>query len=57
MVVATVTGGNGSECYSKNEGAVFEEGTVCHFSLLYATVMNGLEPIDHVGGWGGRIWW
>ena len=27
MVVATVTGGNGSECYSKNEGAVFEEGT------------------------------
>ena len=49
MVVATVTGGNGSECYSKNEGAVFEEGTVCHFSLLYATVMNGLEPIDHVG--------
>jgi hypothetical protein len=56
MAVATVTAGDGSECHSKNEGTMFEEDAVGHFSLLYAIVMSGLELNDCVGGWGGRIW-
>ena len=41
----------------KNEGTVFDDDLVGYFSLLYATVMNALELNDHIGGWGGRIWW
>ena len=54
MAVATVTVGDGSGLHYKNKVAVFDDDHVGHFSLLFTTVMNGLESNGHVGGWGGK---